>query len=789
MVNRICSLILSFGLIGLATQAWADKPQFKGYLENSNTTVTLEEGWYAVTNDVTITSSEVGKPGIDCTGKAQYLYVPEGVTLTVRGCDGEGRTGGSAGIRIPDGKTLFIAGCGTVNATGGNAANGGDGEIGGDAEFDLSQIDQNKLKCRGGYGGAGGVGGGGAGAGIGTDGGLGGESSGKSESTKWLEGTRDDYRSMWLNSPTPLTTEANLGKDPEKMGILVTFDNLKLIVKGGNEGDGGNKGGQDGEIAYYEFTEFSNPDYNVAVWVYGGGDGGGGGGGSAAMPIGTGGCGGNAGESGGYGGGDYRSTYAPSGVMENWWRNYAKSAISGLGGLGGADGTVIYLKGTNITPTFGPGKAGSTSTRRDRPNNEYQGAYNRYVGSVAYTANGGYPDLTGVSEALRPETTWYSDPSWCKFTLTLSVPEETVDLAATTVSVDIGHAPTKTWPKVKSIKPFFGFVGFNDKEDGSGRDYFDGNMRFQGTYDTPWDVTVYPKLIDATKLPTGIFVDGVEVDPEAKVLSGDGWVFEDHIIKLTEEGKEYSLLGTNEFGVVAIKVEKSCKLNLNKPLVLSYGAALFPGGIMIEPKATLDLILDEYSLIDAESVEDMCAIHCPAGATLNITSSLARGLNFDRGLNGKMTLTIDQTQQQRNKPPTFKSGFGAAAIGSKTDEPCGAITIDNCHLDVVQNRTIPAIGHGLLNDNNVKYKCDEIVFKNMPRLYSGVTSADSKLVVSPRPHNEYGRPLKWEGPNEEKYFVPAGIMEMHYYASSGTKMLWNAIINHSGAKVLENKAE
>ena len=62
----------------------------------------------------------------------------------------------------------FILGSGSVNATGGNAANGGYGGNGNNAEC---TYDESIL---GGSGGTGGNGGGGAGAGIGTCGGNGG---------------------------------------------------------------------------------------------------------------------------------------------------------------------------------------------------------------------------------------------------------------------------------------------------------------------------------------------------------------------------------------------------------------------------------------------------------------------------------------------------------------------------------------------------------------------------------------------------------------------------------------
>ena len=96
--------------------------------EGSTTGYTMTDGnTYVIQNSVSFSNSTVGGSGMSVEdGATVVLYVPQGVTLTASGANGEGRTGGGAGIRVPETSTLIITGEGAVTATGGNAGNGGE---------------------------------------------------------------------------------------------------------------------------------------------------------------------------------------------------------------------------------------------------------------------------------------------------------------------------------------------------------------------------------------------------------------------------------------------------------------------------------------------------------------------------------------------------------------------------------------------------------------------------------------------------------------------------------------
>lgn len=124
---------------------------------------------YHVRSDRKFINSTAGGSGLKILGTV-YIYVPEGVTLTCTGGNAKGASGAGAGIELPEGQTLYIVGSGTVRATGGNAANGGNGKDGDNADYGWGWDYYYS-----GRGGTGGYGGGGAGAGIGTCGGNGGD--------------------------------------------------------------------------------------------------------------------------------------------------------------------------------------------------------------------------------------------------------------------------------------------------------------------------------------------------------------------------------------------------------------------------------------------------------------------------------------------------------------------------------------------------------------------------------------------------------------------------------------
>lgn len=209
---------------------------------------------YVIQNSVSFSNSTVGGNGMNVAGGATVvLYVPQGVTLTVKGSDGEGRVGGGAGIEVPKTSTLVITGEGVVKVTGGNAGNGGNGESG-----------YNASESSSGPGGSGGAGGGGAGAGIGGFGGTGGAPNGGN------------------------------GGMGESMGCVYVLGSICIEAFSGLDGRGGNIGSW-GENAW--FTK-NGIDYISG----GGGSGGAGGAGSApSYPIGGGGAAGGAGARGGRG--------------------------------------------------------------------------------------------------------------------------------------------------------------------------------------------------------------------------------------------------------------------------------------------------------------------------------------------------------------------------------------------------------------------------------------------------------------------------------------------------------
>ena len=178
-----------------STRKSVDLPNSPGY--------TLQPGnMYIVQSSMTITATHGN--GLNVAAKdskqAPILYLPAGVTLTVKGANSNGIAGGGAGIYVPSGAELIITGAGTLNATGGDAGagtNGSDGKNPGDKDNTTSpQKDFARWQDELGYtsinmnysgaGGNGGNGGGGAGAGIGGTGGNGGAGGAGAKSVSYF---------------------------------------------------------------------------------------------------------------------------------------------------------------------------------------------------------------------------------------------------------------------------------------------------------------------------------------------------------------------------------------------------------------------------------------------------------------------------------------------------------------------------------------------------------------------------------------------------------------------------
>ena len=323
--------------------------------EGSTSGYELKDAYYYVTEDLTFTNTiEGGGQGSGMyvqEGKTVTLYIPAGVTLTVKGADASGTTGAGAGILLPEGSTLNVIGNGTLKVTGGNAANGQAGSRGTDGRLDEESVGTwflgKKIYC--GYGGAGGYGGGGAGAGIGTAGGQGGAGAS-------APATASESNADWEGGDLPgvVGVAGGEGGTAAAMGTLNIEATITQNINGGAMGTGGaagwpgNVSTTDGEIVFYG-DEFENgipiptSDITDMQAVAGGGGGGGGAGGGSAQAIGTGGAGGGGGASGASG-----SACAHEGwVNDNWG---SVGAGGGAGGIGtgennGANGYTCWFQG------------------------------------------------------------------------------------------------------------------------------------------------------------------------------------------------------------------------------------------------------------------------------------------------------------------------------------------------------------------------------------------------------------------------------------------------------------
>ena len=337
-----------FGQIPTSTGAWTH------ITAGSTTGFELADDYYYVSENLTFTNTLDGAgqgSGMYVqAGKTVRLYIPAGVTLTVKGADAYGTQGAGAGILLPSTSTLHIIGGGTLVATGGNAANGEDGYRGTNGELDEESVETwfigAKIIC--GAGGHGGNGGGGAGAGIGTAGGHGGDGAAGpvgNESYKEWEGG---------DLPGVVGVAGGEGGTAAAMGTLNIEATITQNINGGAMGTGGaagwpgNVSTTGGEIEFEGF-EFVNgipiPTFDITEMqaVAGGGGGGGGAGGGSAQAIGTGGAGGGGGASGAAGSACAHDSW----INDNWGSVGAGGGTGGIGtnGNNGADGYTCWFQG------------------------------------------------------------------------------------------------------------------------------------------------------------------------------------------------------------------------------------------------------------------------------------------------------------------------------------------------------------------------------------------------------------------------------------------------------------
>ena len=352
----------------------------------------LTTGYYYVTNNIEFSNTD-RESGLRVEpGASVHIFIPKGVTLTAKGGNASGRDGAGAGIELPKGSSLFLEGKGKVVAWGGNAANGCNGNRGGNAGRNESYGIWPGNGCNGGDGG------GGAGAGVGTrgaDGGFGG--SGGYTSTV-----------DWQNHDGVQGNKGNEGYTAAEMGNLYVdlTSGVQLDAHGGSQGSTGGNGGGGGS----NYVREGGNNYSMA----GGGGGGGGGFGGSAQNIGTGGCGGGGGgggsagstrwsrfgyfRTGAYGGnpgangnGTFTVPSGYGGNTETTGYRYADNNSSGLSDRGYEDGR------DNRAGGGGSGDRGY-STKASSLDKEFSiqfNAVNQFNGAATKTAKVGYKSTTG----------------------------------------------------------------------------------------------------------------------------------------------------------------------------------------------------------------------------------------------------------------------------------------------------------------------------------------------------------------------------------------------------------
>lgn len=385
---------------------------------------------YTVTENMTITATSGNGLNVDPTsskGNPAILYIPEGVTLTVKGADASGITGGGAGISVPSGAELIIDGAGSLVAIGGNAANGSngsDGLSGGNVDVDLNgninnaygfldethktqkffyfgdlrtsstNANGDELPLPGsGAGGSGGSGGGGAGAGIGGAGGAGG--SGGTGGAAATFADRFIFQ-VWTNVNGNAGTAGGAGSLGSPMGKVSIMGYVNVTASSGDAATVSGTGGQKGASVYFLGN---GPDNTIVQgsnyeWILGAGGGGAGGGAgyAATCGIGDGGKGAGGGGGGGSGAADYVLTRYFQ--VEQGQSGRAASGKGGVGNVKGSDGDETLPRDNGrasifdgTTPQSGGTYGAAGSVANYKTNEEKTNNGSLYVASTA-TVNG-----------------------------------------------------------------------------------------------------------------------------------------------------------------------------------------------------------------------------------------------------------------------------------------------------------------------------------------------------------------------------------------------------------------
>ena len=187
-----------------------------------------------------------------------------------------------------------------------------------------------------------------------------------------------------------------------------------------------------------------------------------------------------------------------------------------------------------------------------------------------------------------------------------------------------------------------------------------------GTYTGTVDGTAFYVIVEdapATAridLPTGVYVDGTDV----QAASGDGWSYDFMTGWLVVSNGGHVVSGTNTDGRVAVSVTNSITLAVSN-LTLAIGADSKQSALVVQPNSTATLLLQGDSSL--RGGEYRPAVEVPLYATLTVAGT------------GTLAAT---------------GGYHAAAIGGRSMNTCGRITLAGGTILPVAGETAPAIGRG-----------------------------------------------------------------------------------------------
>lgn len=309
----------------------------KTYKVSSN--ITINEGQDVVTGGKPVSGLVVAE------GDPVIIEICKGCTLTVKGTHAAGLYGAGAGISVPSSSTLIITGEGTLIAQGGDAADGTNGNDGGNAwggnstKEDFSEVSRKEERDEtSGAGGAGGAGGGGAAAGIGGAGGAGGSGG---------------VGGVSVTSYSSANEDGNNGEAGEKgengadMGNVYIMGTVKVDAQPGAAATAASTSGKRGWTTYVYPSELAV----LEVYIFGGGGAGAQGGAGVDAQYGIGGGAPGAGGGGGGGGGSIDT------MTKSHFRSADKTNVNlcGYGGVGiaGSSSKDLITRDNDVTRDSG----------------------------------------------------------------------------------------------------------------------------------------------------------------------------------------------------------------------------------------------------------------------------------------------------------------------------------------------------------------------------------------------------------------------------------------------------